>query len=448
MLLAAAFFLGCQATPRTSAPAPQAETSPKPPELALETFDEVWRIIHEHHFDTNFNGVDWLAAREQFRPRIASARSHDQVRETIQEMLDLLEVSHLAIVSSDVAEVISSDAGGAEVKAAEESHAGTTGMHVRYSGKELVVTRIDSGSPAELAGVKPGWALTEIGGKAVEEFVRVLPEKLEGAERDFLIWRKVSNGLDGEPGTEVAVTFLDERNKPASLKLRRTLRPGEAIQFGSLPVLYADLNSSKLQRAGKRIGLIRFNIWMLPTAIAFNQAIEEHRQADGLILDLRGNVGGVVGMIIGVAGHFFTEPLSLGTLVTRDNRLNLFVNPRLVNAAGKRVEPYGGPVAILVDEVSASASEVFAGGMKELGRARIFGRKTSGQALPAVYEELPNGDVLYHPFADFVTETGVRFEGRGVVPDEEVPLERKALLEGRDRTLDAALEWVVRNPAK
>ena len=106
------------------------------------------------------------------------------------------------------------------------------------------------------------------------------------------------------------------------------------------------------------------------------------------------------------------------------------------------IDPFSGPVAILVDEITASASEVFTGGLQEHGRIRVFGRTTAGQALPAVYHRLPNGDTLYHPIADFVTDKGVRFEGRGVVPDEAVPLNRQALLSGRDETLERALNWI------
>ena len=63
--------------------------------LALETFDEAWRIIHETHFDTNFNGHNWQEVREKFRPRAAAARNGDSFREVIQEMLDLLYKSSM-----------------------------------------------------------------------------------------------------------------------------------------------------------------------------------------------------------------------------------------------------------------------------------------------------------------------------------------------------------------
>ena len=76
-----------------------------------------------------------------------------------------------------------------------------------------------------------------------------------------------------------------------------------------------------------------------------------------------------------------------------------------------------------------------------IGRVRVFGQRSMGQALPALFTRLPNGDVLIHAYGDFVTADGTRLEGRGVVPDELIALDRKDLLAGRDRTLEAALAW-------
>ena len=95
--------------------------------------------------------------------------------------------------------------------------------------------------------------------------------------------------------------------------------------------------------------------------------------------------------------------------------------------------------------MSGSATECFAGGMQSIRRARVFGQTSMGQALPALFDKLPNGDLLIHAYGDFVTADGTRLEGRGVVPDEMVPVRREDLLAGRDATLDAALAWIDRN---
>ena len=147
-------------------------------------------------------------------------------------------------------------------------------------------------------------------------------------------------------------------------------------------------------------------------------------------------------MVMGISGHFVSDRQSLGVMKTRDSEFRFVANPRLVNANGERVPPFTGPLAILVDAMSGSASECFTGGMQSIGRARVFGQTSMGQALPALFDRLPNGDVLIHAYGDFVTAAGTRLEGRGVIPDETVPLRREALLAGRDATLDAALAWI------
>ena len=118
-------------------------------------------------------------------------------------------------------------------------------------------------------------------------------------------------------------------------------------------------------------------------------------------------------------------------------------NPRRSTSDGRTVAPFAGPVAILIDELSGSASEIFAAGMRSIGRVRIFGATSIGGVLPASWDRLPNGDVLYHAIGEFITPAGERLEGIGVVPDEPVPLTRADLLAGRDPVLNAAMRWIV-----
>jgi carboxyl-terminal processing protease len=174
-------------------------------------------------------------------------------------------------------------------------------------------------------------------------------------------------------------------------------------------------------------------------------AVDRFRQYDGLVFDLRGNPGGLALMASGIAGHVMSTDAQLGRMRTRQNwesPLIFPVNPRFATTDGRRVTPFAGPVAILVDELTASTSECFAGGLQSLGRARIFGRTSAGQALPASTRQLANGDVLMYAIGDFVTSTGQTLEGRGVVPDEGQPLDPAALAAGRDTALEAALRWI------
>ncbi len=147
-------------------------------------------------------------------------------------------------------------------------------------------------------------------------------------------------------------------------------------------------------------------------------------------------------MAMGVGGHFLDRDDSLGRMTSRDGAIEFRVNPRRVSADGRVVEPFKGMLVILVDPLSASTSEIFAGGLQELGRAVVVGETSAGAALPSVAVELPNGDILQHALADFVTPKGNRLEGRGVVPDLPVTLTRDSVSRESDPVLQAALRYI------
>jgi carboxyl-terminal processing protease len=185
------------------------------------------------------------------------------------------------------------------------------------------------------------------------------------------------------------------------------------------------------------VGYIAFNAFLDPQRLmaAFGDAVEGCGKCEGFIIDLRGNPGGIGIMAMGMAGWFIAQPdQKLGTLFMRDTTLKFVVNPR--------ANTFAGPLAILVDGSSASTSEIMAEGLKDLGRARIFGSHTAGAALPSVFEKLPDGDGFQYAIANYVSEDGEVLEGRGVTPDVEAPITREALLASRDPALDAAMTWI------
>jgi len=155
----------------------------------------------------------------------------------------------------------------------------------------------------------------------------------------------------------------------------------------------------------------------------------------GVIIDLRGNPGGLGAMAMGMSGWFIEgKGQRLGVMTLRTGDLKFVINPR--------PQSYQGPVAVLVDEVSASTSEIMAGGLKDLGRARLFGVTTAGAALPSVIDKLPNGDGFQYAIANYISEGGEQLEGQGVVPHVEIIADRAMLLEKGDPVLHAAVEWI------
>ncbi len=209
---------------------------------------------------------------------------------------------------------------------------------------------------------------------------------------------------------------------------------GKIIRFANLPELRLHFEARKLPSG---IGYIRFNEFLDPVSIMpkVETAVRDFAKSPGVIIDLRGNPGGIGIMAMGIAGFFIAEEgKQLGTMTMRDATLKFVVFPR--------PETYDGPLAVLVDGGSASTAEIFAQGMQDLGRARIFGSLTAGAALPSDIVRLPNGDRFQYAQASYTSVKGRVLEGNGVVPDQEVRESADSLSAGRDLVIEAAENWI------
>jgi carboxyl-terminal processing protease len=147
-------------------------------------------------------------------------------------------------------------------------------------------------------------------------------------------------------------------------------------------------------------------------------------------------------MVMGFGGYFVDSAVSLGTMRTRDLSLNFAINPRRLRVNGRDTGPFKGKLAIIVDPMTASTSEIFATGMQRIGRARVFGERSATAALPALMQRLPSEDVFVHAVADFRDPSGGRIEGAGVIPDQLVPLTQADLSNNVDAPLQAAIRWI------
>lgn len=401
--------------------------------LGLQTFNAAWSIIDKTYYDPTFRGVDWVAVREELRPEAERATTPAALRATIARMIARLGESHFAVLPqfADASEDDGLD------------RSGSPGFDVRPSAGALLVTRVDAGSPAGKAGLRLGDRILSIGDVQAASIGAQLPADMEPRLRLLQIWRAAMMQLRGPVGTRFTARVQSAAGAVRTVSIERVDEPGQTVMLGNLPPFNLDVDSAAVETpSGASAGVIRFNVWMAGADAPIAQAVHRFRGSRGIVLDLRGNPGGLAGMIMGISGHFFRDRVALGTMKTRETSLTFMANPRASLPDGTAVEPFTGPVAILVDGLTGSASECFAGGMQSVGRARVFGETTMGQALPASFTRLPNGDTLLHAIADFVTADGTRLEGRGVVPDEPVTVDAAALAAGRDPVLAAALAWI------
>jgi carboxyl-terminal processing protease len=420
--------------------------------LALETFDVVWKTIEERHFDATHNGVDWVAVREEFRPKVETVTNQAELRVQLGAMISRLGQSHFGIIPRDLSD--DEELAGEGEAASTTGSGGDLGVFFRLVNGAIMTVAPRPEGPAARAGLGAGWRITAVQGSPL----RVPPPPAADAERNamrrYATETMAAHRIHAAPGEQIELTGVDPAGVERTVTITAEAVGGEVVRFGNLPpfetVVHArPIASDEFSAAGvgeqplpASVGLIAFNVWMLPAAAGLDAAIDRFRGADGIILDVRGNPGGLGAMAMGIGGHFFTQPKSLGRMTNREGFIDFLVNPRRATADGRLVKPYAGPLAILVDPLSASTSEIFAAGLQELGRAVVIGQTTAGAALPSMATELPNGDVLQFAVADFVTPEGNRIEGHGVVPDLPVELTPDLLAREPDPVLAAALRWI------
>jgi len=401
--------------------------TPEQRQLNIDSFEQVWKTVRDKHWQVKPAGLDWQAIHDELRPAIEKADSMEAARAVMNDMLGRLHQTHFGIVPSELY---------ADVGDEHQARDRTTGMDVRVVESQVLVTSVDAGSPAASAGVQRGWQIVQIAGVDLAPVVSKLIETYrQSSLRDIMLRRAILSRLEGDGGQPVKVGFLDGANQPVTKNVARTKPRGTVTQLGYLYPSYVWFESSRA--GGGNIGYVSFNMFLDPARLMnqFGEAVSSCMQCDGFIIDVRGNPGGLGAMAMGMAGWFIDQPdQQLGTLYMRNATLKFIVNPR--------AKTFSGPLAILVDGASASTSEILAEGLKDLGRARVFGIRTAAAALPSMFEKLPNGDGFQYAIANYISEGGKPLEGLGVTPDVVTPLTRRALLDGKDPALDAAIAWI------
>jgi carboxyl-terminal processing protease len=245
----------------------------------------------------------------------------------------------------------------------------------------------------------------------------------------------VINGrLRSAAGTVVKLEGTDEANGPWTKTVACEEHVGDWSEpIGNYPAMPVECET---RRDDDGIGYVRLNVFAPVVMKTVRPFVRETPAQGGLVIDLRGNPGGLSAVAQGISGWLLAEERSLGTMRLRKGQLNFVAYPQ--------EGAFLGPVAILIDGQSASTSEILAAGLRDLGRARLFGEHSAGAALPSAFRALPTGDLLQFAVADMQTPKGESLEGRGVEPDERVTRTAEDLRAGRDAPLEAAKAWLRR----
>jgi carboxyl-terminal processing protease len=394
----------------------------------LKAFDQIVETIDQSHWDLDLIESVFRPKAAELRATLESAESVAEYREIVEQLLGSLKQSHFGLIPA---------AAYSEMEARDRrGGSGFSGLTVRYVAPDFLVTDVRPDSPAFQAGVRCGWKLiaTQTADRAeileqAAEVVKTSTLRLETAAA------LVAQQLLGGPADQEIKATLEDLNGD-SQEIGWVMGPpvGQASKFGNLPEVAVEFRA---QRLPENIGYLSFNAFLDAPRVMreFTKAIETFRDAEGLVIDLRGNMGGLMVLTMGMCGWFVEEPVDLGKMQMRGTALNLKLNPRSPR--------YEKPVAVLIDAVSISAAEVMAGGMQDAGTARLFGQRTAGLVLPSNVVRLANGDGLQYAMSDYHSLSGRTLEIEGVKPDVEVPLDQTVLSRGVDPVLEAAVQWII-----
>jgi C-terminal peptidase prc len=245
----------------------------------------------------------------------------------------------------------------------------------------------------------------------------------------------VQSALYGEPGAAVTVGYRDGGDQPGQAALTFRQRESQELSTEMLPGVPPGFITMEVDRLEGGIGYIRFDAFSPELLAPLVDAIDAVQEAPGLIIDLRGNHGGVFEVRKPLIDRLVNEPALIWTYLRRGAREAVYADPAEVT--------YDGPVVVLVDVLSASSAEEFAGALQTIRRAFVIGERTAGRVLVADLAELPNGALMIYPVAQSLLADGTALEGHGVIPDLPVAVHRSDLLAGLDPPLQAAVDHLL-----
>ncbi|HEX9987656.1 MAG TPA: S41 family peptidase [Chloroflexia bacterium] len=381
---------------RTATPTVLTEGSPTPTLMPISArraiFEEVWQTIQDVYIYEDFNGVDWDEVHDTYEPEVLAARSAAEFYGLVSDMVNELGDEHSRYLSP------------IEANEEDDLMQGTT----NYVGIGILATREDTsmtvvyvfpGSPAEEAGLMRRDRITAIDGEPVVG-AQNAPSKIRGPQ-----------------GTTVTLTIRSPGESPRDVEVERRTITGQIEP------------SSHRLTANPEIGyLIIPDLFLEEMDQLVESELRDLLRGDpikGLVIDIRGNGGGLRTVMRNILGHFITG--NAGTFYTK-TETHPFTIPK--GRLYDQLQPV--PVVVLIDGGTESAAEWLAGAIQAKGRAKVVGVTSAGNTETVYPYDLTDGSRLWVAQESFKLPDGTALEGRGVVPDVEIDLDWSAFSEEKD----------------
>jgi carboxyl-terminal processing protease len=343
-----------------------------------QVVDSVWQLVNREYVDPSFNQQNWLAIRQSLLSKDYS--SMEEAYSAIREALEKLEDPYTRFLDPKQYEALTNQTSG------EVSGIGIR-MELNEKSQRLTVVEAIENSPAIKAGIKPGDEILAIDGKST------LNMKIEEA----------SKLIRGQVGTVLRLQIGRGRQSAFDVKLTRANIEVPTVHY-------------RMKYEGKRrIGYISLREFSAHAAEQMYRAIRDlnAKQVDGYVLDLRGNPGGLLQASIEIARMWLDDGAIVRTVDRKGGS---------EEAKANRSALTNRPLVVLVDNNSASASEILTGALKDNKRATVIGSQTFGKALVQSVHELADGSGVAITIAHYYTPKGTDINHTGIVPDIKIDL--------------------------
>ena len=353
-------------------------------------FDRTWRVVSNEYYEPTLNHQNWNRWRTRYHGKI---KTQEDAKVAIDTMIASLDEPYTRFMSQKDFE---------ELTTSISSKIYGIGVNIYSNSGKTEIFNVIPGTPADFAQLKQGDIITAVDGKDIAG----------------MNISDVASLVRGSENSIVELTILRDGKKFTRIIKRKEIK----------------IKSVKSSILDNHIGYIKIVSFMSGTTPnEFIEALNNTKDTDSLIIDLRGNTGGLLDNAVFIADRFMTS----GTIVDIIYRNGYKKTIR----AKQDINPLDKPLVVLVNGTSASASEILSGALKDSHKATLVGNKTFGKGLVQKVVPLPNSTGVNVTIARYLTPNGTDINKLGIKPDIEVGTDMDFLIENKpDAQLEKAKE--------
>lgn len=350
-------------------------------------FDNSWKIIRDNYYDKDLNDQSWNYWKERYHGQI---KTDEDAKVAIDTMLASLDDPYSRYMSRS--EYL-------EQNNSINSKITGIGVNISSVAGKIHIVSVMEGTPAQFANLLPKDIIIAINGKEV----------------NGLSLSEVANLVRGPENSFVNITILRNNDKLTKRVMRKEIK----------------IKTVKSSVIDKNIGYIQITSFIgSTTPNEFLEALEKTKNTKGLILDLRGNTGGLLPNAVFIANLFIPQG-NIVSIVGR-NGYKYDINAQNTEFSIRK------PTIVLVDGNSASASEILSGALKDYNKAKLLGTKTYGKGMVQKIIPMPNETGINLTVAKYLTPKGTDINKKGITPDISVNLSIKDVKNNNDAQLQTA----------